>query len=199
MGRRIHQHKSSMKVVFFMVMVALLVLGLYYRNTNKERTTEKEQVKNEVEVLLQKDLDHKYPETPREVVKIYLRIMKCYFNEEVSKDQLKGLAKQAYQLLDEELVQANPWKDYMSRLKQEISSFKEANKKIDRYQIDKGSAVRYYSKDGKDYASLMVEILSMDEKYRFKTSEQFILRKNDQGCYKILGWKPVGNADIDER
>ena len=42
------------------------------------------------------------------------------------------------------------------------------------------------------------EEVSMDEQIRYRTSERFILRKEEDGRYKILGWQIVEDAGLDE-
>lgn len=199
MGQRKNTKKGTLRTILLMMVIAILVIFVYYQGVNKERPIQEVTKKREIDILLQKDLKKKYPATPREVVKLYLRITQCYYNEKLSEEELTGLAKQAYALFDDELREKNTWDDYVERLEIDISEYAELEKKIDHYSIDKGSAVRHYSKDGKEYASLMTKIVSMDSKYKYNVREQFILRKDQENHYKILGWKMVEEADIDEK
>lgn len=199
MGQRKNTKKSTLRTILLMMVIAILVIFVYYQGVNKERPIQEVTQKSEIDILLQKDLKEKYPATPREVVKLYLRITQCYYNEKLSKEELTGLAKQAYALFDDELREKNTWDDYVERLKTDISEYAESEKKMDHYSIDKGSAVRHYMKDGKEYASLMTKIVFMDPKYKYNMSEQFILRKDQENRYKILGWKMAEEADIDEK
>lgn len=45
----------------------------------------------EVEKVITKNLEKNYPETPREVVKFYNRIITCFYDEEYTDDELYEL------------------------------------------------------------------------------------------------------------
>lgn len=190
---------STIGIVVVMMLVAVIIVTMYSNLTkqgpNKEGATSES---DEVELLLGKDLEENYPATPREVVKLYLRIMTCFYNEELERESLEGLARQTLLLFDQELVDNNPWEDYLERLMIEIKQYQEQQKVIDRYELEKGSAVRHYTKEGQEYASIQVEVVSRDEQLRYRTSERFILRKAEDGTYKILGWQIIEDADLDE-
>ena len=42
-----------------------------------------------------KNLDTSYPQTPREVIKLYNDILKCYYNENCTEDEIRALGSQA--------------------------------------------------------------------------------------------------------
>lgn len=197
--KRSNKKSSTIGTVIAMAMIAVFVITLYYKVSNKDHSevgviTESD----EVSLLLKKDIKGNYPATPREVVKLYLRIMTCYYNEDLEENTLEGLARQTLLLFDQELVESNPLEEYLERLKTDIDWYKQQQKVITSYELEKGSAVRYYEKAGQEYASLIVNVISRDEKIRYSTSEQFILRKDEDGTYKILGWQIVEDADLDE-
>ena len=53
--------------------------SFYVVNDKSKRANQKEKVLTEVQRIKTKDLDKNYPQTPREVVKLYNRIVKCYY------------------------------------------------------------------------------------------------------------------------
>ncbi len=89
-----------------------LVVGGFYLLSNKKASGEADNV-SEVQKVILKDLTgDAYPATPREVLKLYNRIMCCYYNEEYTEEEFEKLADQARLLMDQELADNNPAEQY---------------------------------------------------------------------------------------
>ena len=119
--------QNPIVVVVVMAILAAAIIGgfLFVRNIGtKNQETRKS--KSEVEKLMELDLDENYPGTAREVLKINNRLMKCYYNEELTDEQLKALAMQNQKLFDKELLKRNPYDAYVERLKKEIEGYKKS-------------------------------------------------------------------------
>ena len=92
---------KNVRIVIVGVICAALVVGYYYYISNSTKESATEQVElTEIQKVTAKDLSTSYPKTPRAVVKFYNRIVCCYYNEEVSDDEIEALADQARLLLD---------------------------------------------------------------------------------------------------
>ena len=83
------------KLRFMIALTVLLVLAvlLYYHFSNKTTSdntgnSDDKTVVGEVDKILSKDLDTSYPLTAREVVNLFTRIQKCYYNEDCSSEDL---------------------------------------------------------------------------------------------------------------
>lgn len=76
------------------------------------------------------NLDKNFPATPREVVKLYNRIITCFYNDEYTDDELYDLGDQARKLFDDELLENNPRDEYFKNLKEDISEYHDKNKTI---------------------------------------------------------------------
>jgi len=129
--------KAQNPVVVTIVMIVLavaLIGGFFLARHIGEKNRETRKSKTEVEKLMELDLDENYPGTAREVLKINNRLMKCYYNEELTDEQIKALAMQNQKLFDEELLKRNPYDVYVGRLKKEIESVNiiEKNKTLKR-------------------------------------------------------------------
>ena len=86
---------------FAAVLVAgALILGVFFMMNNKGKSTKVA----ENQVLLERDLENAYPETPTEVVKLYWRFNKYMYNKKVSDGELQKLMKQLRKLYDEEFL-----------------------------------------------------------------------------------------------
>lgn len=199
MKQKKQKSRSTIATIVGMMLMASVVIYAFQTLSNSDKTSNTtENVKTEVQKIIDKDLTENYPSTPREVVKMYLRITQCFYNQELEQDDVEAVAAQAYILFDDELQVKNPWNDYMDNLTAEIMEYRSNNMEVDSYEIEKGSAVKYYTIDERDYASLYVQIVTRDEDVRYVTNEKFILRQDEKGNYKILGWKYAEDADLDE-
>ena len=180
--------KNGIKTAVIVVVCAALCLGYYYylshRDTGEEKMTE-------VEMLISKDLENSYPKTAREVVKFYNRILKCYFDQEYSQEQLAQLAEQARKLMDEELQEINPPDVYLESVKAEIASYAADEKAISDVSVENSKEVEYKTKNGRECAYVDVAYFLKNYSGKEKSGragQTYILRKDDDGRWKILGF-----------
>lgn len=64
------------------------------------------------------------------MIKLYNDILKCYYNEDCTEDEIRALGAQARKLMDDELLQNNPEDQYYSALMTDIQNYKDAGKTI---------------------------------------------------------------------
>jgi len=197
MKRKTTGRRSTITTVLIMAILALIIVILFQKFTNQEQSSSKETVKTEVQKLIDQDMSSHYPKTPREVLKTYLRITTCLYNEKLERSQFEGLADQMRMLFDEELLEQNQREEQLTDLSSEIEKVKKLNRKVNGYEIEQGSAVRFYTKDGVDYASLSCAIVTKDKQGYYTTKEKFIFRKDDHNNYKILGWQITDDAAVE--
>ena len=77
--------KSTVITVIVMLLVAAeIVAGYFIISARKNNENYEGGERTELDILLEKDLDKSYPLTSREVIKFYSRILKCYYNEELT-------------------------------------------------------------------------------------------------------------------
>ncbi len=184
------------KLRFLITIALLLVLAvlLYYHFSNKSASnnnsgSDDTTTVSEVNKILSKNLETNYPLTPREVVNLFTRIQKCYYNVDCSPDDLVALAFMATKLFDTELSESNPFDEYYSELKDDISDYKDKGQTISRVIVDKSGDVIYSTINEVKYASLNCIYYIKDNSTTQKTVETYVLRKDDEGNWKILGWK----------
>ena len=77
------------KYIFIIIAGVLLICGAFFFFTKDNG--QKETELTEVQTIITKDLDANYPKTPREVVKLYNRIVKCYYSEEKESEECEIL------------------------------------------------------------------------------------------------------------
>ncbi|MCR5677303.1 MAG: hypothetical protein K6G13_04650 [Agathobacter sp.] len=188
--------KKTGIVVAAILIVAVLVGGFYF-TVKRSRVPSKsqQQALTEVEKINTKDLERDYPSTPREVVKFYNRIITAYYFEKISDEELKKMTSQAYVLFDAQLQDNNPSEIYLQSVKAEIAEYKSASKTISHADVCDSNDVRYLT-DGNDKIAYVKASYFMKEGSDFsRTHEMYILRKDADGFWRILGYYQIEAAD----
>ena len=86
----------SVKLVIIGIILVALVVGYYFYLSNKVKTAREEQTEvTAVQNVLMRDLERSYPPTPKEVLRYYCEITKCFYNEEYTEEELQELALKA--------------------------------------------------------------------------------------------------------
>ena len=173
--------------VFLVVLSFVLVGGYWYIDRNAKRTTTENLT--ETEVLLSKDLDNFYPSTPRSVVLFFGRIMQCIYTQDITEEDLRALVELQQKLFDDELLEINPIDTFYQSAYLEWKNFKENKNVFAGYQADRASNVKTWKNDGAEYASLVMYYSLRTEKGVHGDYNEFVLRKDDQNKWKILGWR----------
>ena len=177
------------------ILVAAVVLAVYFAMNRQVQKDAEESVLPTTEVgkILAKDLELKYPETPTEVLKLYWRINKCMYNENVGDENFEKLLKQLRMLLAEE---NNSYEKMLENFKKDRDSYQEKEQKIsDAYNVQSNKTVSVKKLDGRDCATVITSTLvkAKGEKST-KTFEKFMCRRDAKGKWKILGWQQT-NAE----
>ena len=189
------KQKTTMTIVVMLAIVIAVSIG-FWQVMEGKRTEEQEQQllksnNEEVNALLKKDFESNYPSTAREVLKVYSRINVCIYNQDLSKKEITALTEKMRKLFDEELLAVNPLDEQLEDLNTEIKEYKDTKKSISNYVIDKDSTIAEKEMDGKEYANVNVSYLIKEGDGYAKTYEQFLLRKDTQGRWKIVGWQLI--------
>ena len=181
------------KIVMSAVVLAALVLGYYFYLGHKTRKQEAEEVVQvtAVQSVLMKDLERSYPPTPKEVMKYYCEITKCFYNEEYSEEELLELAVKIQELYDEELVANKSQEDYLNDLKADIANMKKNQYTVASYDISASTDVERFVENDRSCARMYCtfNLKQAGTTGTRATMEQFVLREDADGHWKILGWK----------
>lgn len=189
---------AGLKGGIILVVLVLLVVGYYYYLTNRTTTPKNDNTKvSKVQEVLLRDMEWNYPPTPKEVVKYYSDITKCYYNEEYTDSELEELAKRSLLLFDDELYVNNPWMAYESALKKDIEEFKEKGITIYAYTVSSSTDVDFFDNKDGSWARLgCTYTLRQGTKTR-AINEIFLLRKDENNHWKIYGWDLKENVNKD--
>lgn len=188
--------KSSggVKILVIVMVLAAIVLGYFYYLGHRDRKlVEEAAAATVVQSVLMRDLEHNYPPTPKEVVKYYSEITECFYNEEYSDEDLTKLANKIQHLYDIELVANKSQEQYMQDLRNEIVEMKKNKYTIASYEVSASTDVEYFTQDEYSCARLYCTyyIRQPSSGTRVASLERFVLRQDQDGHWKILGWELV--------
>lgn len=184
--------KTQNPVVVGIVMALLAVFiigGFFLVRSIGLKNLELKKSKTEVEKLMELNLDDNYPGNAREVLKIYNRILKCCYNEELTDKQIKKLAEQNQKLFDEQLLEKNPLDQYVEKLKKDIEDYKSKKTTIANIAIQDLAEAEREERGGYKFCNLLVSYIVKDTKGLKTTNEKYYLREDDKGRWKILFWE----------
>ena len=181
---------NSIKGIAVVIVLALGVLAYFYVINNRMKQIEKDVDRvTPVQELLVRNIEDNYPKTPKEVVKLYSEITRCFYGEEYSEDELLKMAKMSRELFDDELVANQDEESYLRALKGEIATYRQQNRVISSYSISSSADVDYYKFRGDDWAQLIVMYSIRTSGKVEPSKERYLLRKDDTGHWKIYGFR----------
>ena len=176
------------------VIAVLVTLGLvyYYYLANKDTGKDATDIAadtSEVSVLISKDIMANYPESPKDVVNLYARITKAYYDTSLTDEQIEALGKQARLMFDDELRNTQTDADFYEKLKEDIGNYNSTKTRISSYVIQSAVKTKYSTFKDRQYASIaLVYYLRQGDKL-IDSPTKFTLRKDDDGHWKILFWE----------
>ncbi len=212
---------KKLKNVILILLAAMVLVGFYWHFSQKSSVpNEIEAEVTELDKVLVIDVGKEYPATPRAVVKLYSRITKCFYDYELSDDELDKLTDMSFALFDDELLYANPKAEYITSLNKVIEEYNAADRVITDYVIQDTELIEKYYVDGVEYAKVNViynikdmKVEENDDKDTFlsgcgsrndktyqyySTYEEFLLRRDSEGNWKILVWRLPDLSDLEE-
>ncbi len=181
--------KSTTRTAILIVIIIVGVVGYYAFLSNRNREAREEAKMTAVEIVLSRDLEMDYPPTPKEVVKYYNEIQKCFYNEECTDAEIDALGNKMRELFDAELLEQNEHGAFLINLKKEVAGYKEAGKRIASASVASSTNVVYDKVDGYEFAKIACGYNVMQDKVSVPTKQVFLLRKDENRHWKIYGWQ----------
>jgi hypothetical protein len=191
---------KKFKNIIMLVIFAAIIIGYYFYISNRSANdpTQNAAKTTKIEDALAKDVDT-VSNTPRATVKFYSTILQCIYNEEPSDEEVTALGEKARELLDKELLANNPEASYLDDLRTDTNEYSEAKRIIMGYAIESGEDVSYYTEEDKEYAIVNSSYTLRETETFTKTNEEYILRKDEEGYWKILGWRVANEVVTDSQ
>ncbi len=180
--------QNGVKVVIIAIILVAMVVGYYFYLSGKTEQVQEVKQLGEVDQVLLRNLKTDYPPSPKEVVKYYAEITKCFYDGKYTDEQLEELAIQSRALLDDELIAQQSDSDYLFDLKMDISEYQKNDMRISSYATSSSVDVEYSNTKDGQLASLYCIFNIRKGTMLMSSNHQFILRKDEDGHWKILGW-----------
>lgn len=181
--------KKTVVVTIIIMLVIVGLVGLYtflshraYSNVNNTKLSQ-------VQLVLSYDLQNNYPATVKEVIKYYMEIQKCFYNEEYTDEELEALGMKARELYDDELLDANEISTYMQQLSADIGSFKTNNRRMTSALPGASTSVFYFEEDGNKFARIRCRYTITENYTNKNVSIVYVFRQDSNKRWKIYGWK----------
>ena len=187
--------QKFIRIGILVVVSATLIVGYYFYLSHGRKPKESApQELSELEKVLTMDFNAKYPQTPREVMKWYDRIVMLYYSSEPTENQIDLLCDQAMMLFDADLLQANPREAYIASVHNDINDFHTRGKKMIKADVCDTNEVAYKRLNGDELAYVLVNFMISEGNDYQDTYQKFALRKNSEGRWKILAFE-LSNED----
>lgn len=190
---------GAVKGGIMILLVAAVMVGYYYHLSNRNRQQQEADVEVSVaQELISRNLTTNYPPTPKEVVRYYSDITRCFYNEEYSEEELKQLVDQTFMLYDDELLQENEYGPYLIDLTNEINYYKDNSIRIASYSVSASTDVDFFERDGYSFARLYCTYTLVSGSRKQPVEEVYLLRKDENGHWRIYGWDLAENVNTEE-
>ena len=188
---------GQIRVTITIIILVFGLVGYYSYLAGRAKTAQKDATMTAVEQALSRDITTDYPPTPKEVMKYYNEIMKCYYADDTSEDDIEALGLKARGLFDQKLLDANEVGSYLISLKEDVQSYKDAKRKVTNAGVASSTNVDYYTRDGYSVARLLCTY-NVNENGTSETQRiVYLLRKDSEKRWKIYGWDFEANVDLN--
>jgi len=194
--------KNAKYVIIAIACICVICAGFFFFSQDNK---EDEKNLTEIEKVIVKDLKNNYPKTPREVVKFYNRIVKCYYGDTPTDEQLEDLVDQMICIMDEDLLLVNPRDVYYNSVVSDVAKYKEENKQLVSTDVCDSNDVKYVT-DTKDGENEKDELAYVNASYFVNTDgqfaytyQQFVLRQDVDGRWKILTFYQIEGEESDDK
>ncbi|MBP5197520.1 MAG: hypothetical protein J6033_00555 [Lachnospiraceae bacterium] len=182
--------RNTVIVTIICALVIAILVGVYAFLAGRQRDIQEEAMLTVVEQTLARDLSNDYPASPKEVVKYYNEILKCYYNEECTNEDIDALGVQARGVFDEELNSANELGTYLVKIRNEVESFKENGNRLSYTNLPPSTDVDYFEADGFSFAKLIASYTIKEGNGYVSMRLTYLLRRDEEKHWKIYGWQP---------
>lgn len=187
-----NEGNHSIRAIIVVCVLAVMLVGFYYYISHKSKGEGDDNVTmTKSQQVLLRNLEANYPPSPKEVVKYYCEITQCFYNETHTEAEVEALAAQIRKLYDEELVANQTEEGYLENVKIDILSMAGNGMTVSSFGLPSSTEVDFFSEDGYDWAKMYCNFNLRQETKIVNTIEQFLLRKDENGRWKIYGWQLV--------
>ncbi len=184
---------AIIKSIVLVVLGAIIILGAYLLVTRSKKPKGSEDYDlTVVDGITTTDLNKNYPPDGMKVVELYAKIMQVLYKETYTEDQEDDMIKVLKGIMDDELIAGNP--NFANGIKNDVKTKREEDYSIPLFVVTTKKPVTK-ELDGKKTQLIECKFLLRHGTISENIIYQFILRKDDEGKWKIYGWEPKVEQD----
>ena len=183
---------AILKSIVLLALGAVVIVGLYFMFVGTKKDPGEEQYNlTAVDEITTTNLEKNYPANPRKVVDLYANIMKVLYKEEYTDGQQDKMLEVLQGIMDDELLAGQS--DFKKSIKNEVAERKKGDYSISNY-IVQNSEPEVLNVSGKKMCNVGCTFRLLKKgSGGFPNYYQFILRQDEEGRWKILGWQVKQN------
>lgn len=180
--------KSTVRVTIVLIILIAGVVGIYAYLSGRSRSVAESASMTNVEKILSRDMAYDYPSTPKELLKYYNEIQKCFYNENCTDSEIRELVIRARELYDEELLANNEFDTHVTLLQAEIKDYKDHKRVISAVYVAASTNVDFFEEDGYEFARIYCGYNVTEGSTTKQTRQIYLLRRDENRRWKIYGW-----------
>ena len=185
------KNSAIVKSIVLAVLGAVVLLGFYLMVTRSHKSPSTEEyILTVIDEITTTNLEKNYPADPRMVVELYGKIMKAMYKEGYTDEQQDRMIEVLGGIMDDELM-ANQ-SNFAKSIKDEVKEKKEGDYSISTYVVQTREPEQV-KVGGKKMCTVDCQFYLRKGSTGVSIYYQFVLRKDDNGKWKILGWEALDN------
>ncbi|MGN0480865.1 MAG: DUF6715 family protein [Lachnospiraceae bacterium] len=189
--------KKNLRIIIAVAILAVLGISYYFYLANRPQGTPDIESDNpELSRLLTLDVANNYPQTPKEVVKLYAQITQAYYKTKLTDQQIEVLGMKARLLFDDELLKTQTDSEFLIALKNDIDTYQGLGRFVGDFEIASSSLIQYKTIREKNYAIVPMKYILRQGKETVSAYHSFKLRKDQDGKWKILYWETCDEVEL---
>lgn len=181
------------------VVIVLTFVSIQKKQTKEELEKEEKASISKIENVIMRDMEDEYPASVREVVKYYYKVLQCMYNGEATDKEIIKLIDQERAMYDKDLLKKNEYSDFVRGRKKEIKSYERKKIKLLKFVIEDNDEVRYWQNNKSEMASIKAHIFMSGKKKYKDIYQEYVLRKDKNGKWKILSWDNTTDNEQEEK
>jgi type II secretory pathway pseudopilin PulG len=181
--------KSTTKVTIIIIILVAAVIGYYSYLSNKSHEQRTDSNMTLYQSTISRDLTNDYPPTVKEVMKYYNDVMKCFYTQDCTDDEIEELGLKVRALYDDDLLAENDTESYLDRLKSDVSEFKSSKRSITSFSVPASTSVVNFTSDGYDFARIICGYNIVEGGVSTEVKTVYLLRRDENKRWKIYGWE----------
>ena len=188
--------KKTVIVSVVLMIVVVGMVGVFAYLSGRDRDEKDEATLSNVERVLYRDLDKNYPATVKEVVKYYSEIVRLFYAEDTTEEEVEKLGMKARELFDSELLENNETQFYLMSLKADVKDFNESRRFITNVVVASSVNVDTFQEDGYEFARISCGYNITEKGVTKQTIIVYLLRRDENRRWKIYGWEDARNVNV---